>query len=235
MGSGDEQQDLQGVIIDLDGFFYRNDVDWKVVHPSIGVLGSMIRMEEGCRLFFAIREKDPTARFTDYFRIEKTRMSHNEPDLVDNTLPESLIVKTAINHRFRGRELHLLSAFPFGMERDYLNELFETGKQFPLEQNPFDRITTFVLTGAERTNRQKIEALELLLKRTETAGDAEKQNERFETQPEERPSPLLFNRIFYYHHDPEMLPLLNECVKQNATTFEEGRNALIHFYIRRDE
>lgn len=226
--------DRQAAIFDFDSRFFGRDSSWRVQDPRLGMIGA-IRDAKTIFDCLSKHQGEKDFRLADHFQ-------HLDPGFVESAqdervalLPQIHLAPTAQQHRFRGRDLYLLTWTKEAGMVDLLKDLV----QRTLETSPKQRSTLPYQRG------NPLESASVMELRTEDlnglAGVDDLPLARFrrirslvsinDGQPAERPGP--YDRVFVYTSDPVLALLLERYILENQDRFTAGRNALMLSLVAR--
>ena len=220
----------QAVIFDFDGIFFRKGSRWKIINARIGISGSLMTCEKGLEVFENVLKTNPDANINDYFIIEEYAPDTFPANGSVDITPIEALVKTAENHLFRGRDLYILSTYNFSKFSFIIERIFEKYRQFPLQSNPFEK-TSGILSLRDIKNGtpfNKIDLFRLMLKYREDL-EINYKNEL------NGHSFSRYNKIFYYHTQADLLPVINDFINAEKDLLLDGKNSLIPSYISNKE
>lgn len=210
----------QAVFFDFDGIMFRKSVRWKIINPAIGVSGSLVGCEKGYELYQKYKTKHPESQFEENFIIEDYVPNHMQADGSVDITPMETLIKTAENHRFRGRDLFIISGWDFKRLDFITNRIFEKFRQFEKQINPF-LDCAMVSTHAETVSNCFTSKVHFLMK-----------NMQLRTEEDANESCTDgYSKAFYYHTDMDMIDLFQNLITNEKANLCGGRNALIPSYI----
>lgn len=216
----------QAVIFDFDSCLYGKDVSWRVQDPRLGMSGAL-RDASTVVEFLQSRRHERDFCLTDHYQ-------HLEPGFVDSRHAEGLallplehVAPTAQQHRFRGREMFLLTWTRQGGMEGILRNLVRQSignaarSSLPYQKgNPLDAAELLELRPADLEGLHPTEGLALArFRRLRSLLSIT------EGPQAERPGP--FDRLFVYTADPVLALLLDRFILEFQDRFTAGRNALL--------
>ncbi|MDH5656398.1 MAG: hypothetical protein OEZ34_10850, partial [Spirochaetia bacterium] len=210
----------QAVIFDFDGIVFRKGCRWKIINPRAGISGSLVGHEEGMKILNKMMESHPDTKVSEYFLIEDYIPEPFPTNGSVDIIPIEDIVQAADNHRFRGRDIFILSTKNFELFYFILDRIFHRYKNFPAQTNPFKYENNIIHLNPSGANEleAKINFFKNILKYSD-----EKNPVQTHIQIENREI-LRYEKIFYYHTQAEMVEPLSRFVNSDRTLFLEGQN-----------
>lgn len=216
----------QAVIFDFDSRLYGKDASWRVQDPRLGMSGTL-RDAGAVVAFIQSHRQDRDFCLSDHYQ-------HLDPGAVDSRhaegltlLPVEHLAPTAQQHRFRGRELYLMTwTRDGGMEgilRNLVRQSIETTVRSSLpyqKGNPLDAAELLELRPTDLEGVDGSDGLALArFRRLRSLLSID------EGPQAERPGP--FDRLFVYTTDPVLALLLDRFILEFQDRFTAGRNALL--------
>jgi len=227
----------QAAIFDFDGILFRKGSRWKIVNARLGMSGSLVSCEKGLKLFQNVLLSNPEAKLDDYFIIEEYSPDGFPANGSVDITPIENLIKTADNHRFRGRDIYILSSNDFKKFYFIVERIFSKYRQYPNQTNPFNDCKS-ILSLAEKLNgnslnsdnneaSNKINFLQMLLKNSSDASGVNPEEYEFSGGQKI----ARYNKIFYYHTQSELVSVIDDFINSRKESFLDGKNALIPSYI----
>ena len=216
----------QAAIFDFDSVLFHDSNIWKVKHPAVGILGMAASTSDVLQHFQKGILKTNGKHLPDYYSLDEFPYDLLDDSSSFNILPPELVRTTARSHGQKRRDLFVLSMTRRTGILNFLCDLIPPEKgpiPFP---NPFETCDVLELRTEDLDEIKR--AQDLPLARMRRMLSLLSYNDG---RPTAAPGP--YERIFYHTTDRVAAELVSGYVHKNHSLLEDGRNAILVYYIAR--
>ncbi|HBS03437.1 MAG TPA: hypothetical protein DEA96_00625 [Leptospiraceae bacterium] len=216
----------QAAIFDFDSVLFHERNIWKVKHPAVGILGMAASTNDVLKHFQNGILKREGKHLPDYYSLDEFPYDQLEDSSGFNILTPDLVRTTARTHAQKRRDVFVLSMTRRTGILDFLCDLIPPEKgpiPFP---NPFETCEVLELRTEDLDEIKR--AQDLPLARMRRMLSLLSYNDGRATA-----APGPYERIFYHTTDRVAAELVSGYVQKNHSLLEDGRNAILVYYIAR--
>tara|TARA_Y100001937_G_scaffold12497_2_gene16034 strand:+ start:40650 stop:41330 length:681 start_codon:yes stop_codon:yes gene_type:complete len=219
----------QAAIFDFDSVLFHETNVWKVKHPAVGILGMAASTADVLKYFQnGILKGQEGKALPEYYSLDHFPYDVLKDSSAFNILPPELVRTTARTHAQKRRDLYVLSMTRRTGILRFLCDLIPPEKgpiPFP---NPFEDCNVLELRTEDLDEIRK--STDLPLARMRRMLSLLSYNDG---RPTAAPGP--YERIFYHTTDRVAAELVSGYVQKNHSLLDDGRNAILVYYIARAE